>query len=68
MYCLTYGQLYTTLTNLPAVFKEQRYFVFRQLDRNPKVCEKTELKHGGFSLKHRETEVIVTKEEFLISP
>lgn len=44
--------VYNTL-NLPAVFQEQKYFVFRQLDRNPEVCEKTELlKNVIFFLNH----------------
>lgn len=41
-YLLTYGQLCITLLNMPAVFKEQKYFVFRQLDGIPEVCEKAE--------------------------
>lgn len=43
MYLLTYGQLYLTLTNMPAVFKEQKHFVFRQHDKSPEVYEKADL-------------------------
>lgn len=43
MYLLTYGQLYIIFSSLPAVFQEQKCFVFRHLDRNPKVWKKTEL-------------------------
>lgn len=42
---LTFGQLCTILSDLPAVLKEQKHFVFRQLDKNSEVCEKTELKN-----------------------
>lgn len=52
MYLLTYGQLCITPLNLPAVFKEQKYFVFRQLDRNPEVCKKTELLKNVIFLNH----------------
>lgn len=40
MYLLTYGQLCLTLSNTPAVFKEQKYFVFRHHDKSPEVDEK----------------------------
>lgn len=43
MYLLTYGQLCIIFSSLPAVFQEQKCFVFRHLDRNPKVWKKTEL-------------------------
>lgn len=43
MYLLTYGQLWLTLSNMPAVFKKQKYFVFRQHDKSPEVYEKADI-------------------------
>lgn len=67
MYLLTYGLLCITLSNLPAVFKEQNYFVFRQLDRNPEVCKKTELLKN-VTWTPRTSEMLLRKEESLILP